>query len=53
LPGTKWQKKPDWYPPDVYRKPNPVWPANFKIDVGKMIRDKVITKVKGMFGSDQ
>ena len=41
-----------YYPPDVYRKPNPVWPTNFKIDVGKMIREKIVSKVKGIFGSD-
>ncbi len=41
-----------YYPPDVYRTPNFVWPQNFKIDVGKMIREKVVSKIKGIFGGD-
>ena len=38
-----------WYPPDVYRKPDPVWPKDFKIDVGKMTREKIFTKIKAIF----
>ena len=41
-----------YYPPDVYRKPNPIFPKGFKIDIRKMIREKIITKVKGFFGAD-
>jgi ribonuclease BN (tRNA processing enzyme) len=43
----------DYYPPDVYRKPEPVWPQNFKIDVTKMLRDKVVSKIKSVFGADE
>jgi ribonuclease Z len=43
----------DYYPPDVYRKPDPVWPKNFKIDVVKMLRDKIVSKVKSIFGDDE
>ena len=39
-----------YYPPDVYRKPNPVFPKGFKIDIKKMLREKVILKVKSIFG---
>lgn len=42
----------DWYPPDVYRKPNPIWPQNFKIDVARMLRERIISKVKAVFGND-
>jgi ribonuclease Z len=41
-----------YYPPDVYRKPNPIWPNGFKIDIKKMVRDRIISKVKAVFGSD-
>jgi ribonuclease Z len=42
----------DYYPPDVYRKPDPNWPKNFKIDVGKMLREKVVSKIKSIFGDE-
>ena len=42
-----------WYPPDVYRKPDPVWPKDFKIDVGQKIREKVVSRVKGLFDPDE
>ncbi len=42
----------DWYPPDVYRKPDPIWPQNFKIDISKMVREKIISKVKEVFGGN-
>ena len=38
-----------YYPPDVYRKPNPIFPKGFKIDLRKMIREKLINKVKSVF----
>lgn len=41
-----------YYPPDVYRKPDPIWPKDFKIDVGKMVREKLVQKVKSIFGGD-
>jgi len=41
-----------WYPPDVYRKPDPVWPKDFKIDVGQKVREKVVSKIKGIFEPD-
>ena len=43
----------DYYPPDVYRKPDPVWPQNFKIDVVKMLRDKVVSKIQSVFGANE
>jgi hypothetical protein len=39
-----------YYPPDVYRKPNYVWPQNFKIDIKQMLKEKAIAKVKSFFG---
>jgi len=42
-----------WYPPDVYRKPDPVWPKDFKIDVGQKIREKVVSKIRGIFDPDE
>jgi ribonuclease BN (tRNA processing enzyme) len=39
-----------YYPPDVYRKPNPIWPKDFKIDIKQMLREKIISKVKTIFG---
>jgi len=42
-----------YYPPDVYRKPNPVFPNGFKIDIKKMLRDKLMTRVKSIFGYDE
>ena len=41
-----------YYPPDVYRKPNPVWPQNFKIDVAKALKDKVMSKIKSIFSDE-
>ena len=43
----------DYYPPEVYRKPNPIWPKDFKIDIKQILRDKIVSKVKGMFGGDE
>ena len=42
-----------YYPPDVYRKPDPVWPKDFKIDLKKMIKEKVVSKVKAWFGGEE
>jgi ribonuclease BN (tRNA processing enzyme) len=42
-----------YYPPDVYRKPNPVFPKGFKIDLKQMLRERIITKVKTIFGYDE
>ena len=42
-----------WYPPDVYRKPDPTWPKDFKIDVPKKVREKVVSKFKGIFDPDE
>ena len=41
-----------YYPPDVYRKPDPNWPKDFKIDIKKMLKDKVVSKIKAFFGDD-
>jgi hypothetical protein len=41
------------YPPDVYRKPNPVFPKGFKIDLKKMLRDKVVSRIRSVFGDDE
>ena len=43
----------DYYPPDVYRKPNPIWPKDFKIDIKKMLGDKIVQKIKAVFGADE
>jgi hypothetical protein len=42
-----------YYPPDVYRKPNPVFPKGFKIDLKKMLRERIMTRVKTIFGYDE
>ena len=42
-----------YYPADVYRKPNPVFPKGFKIDIKKMILDKVVQRIKSVFGADE
>ena len=42
-----------YYPPDVYRTPNPVFPKGFKIDIKKMVGDKIVTKIKSLFGGDK
>ncbi|HEY2886161.1 MAG TPA: hypothetical protein VGJ08_13180, partial [Rhizomicrobium sp.] len=34
-----------WYPPDVYRKPQPYFPQDFKIDIKQMIAGKVEAKL--------
>ena len=39
-----------YYPPDLYRKPNGFFPKNFKIDLKQMLRDKIMSKVKAVFG---
>jgi ribonuclease Z len=41
-----------YYPPDVYRKPNPVFPKGFKIDLKQMLRDKVVSKIRSVFSDD-
>ncbi len=38
-----------YYPPDVYREPNPIFPANFKIDMKTMIGEKIAQAVKSKF----
>jgi len=43
----------DYYPPDVYRKPDPFWPKNFGIDVVKVLLDKIVSKVKSIFSDDE
>jgi hypothetical protein len=42
-----------YYPPDVYRKPNPIWPKDFKIDIKKMLRNKIVSKIRSVFGDDE
>jgi ribonuclease Z len=42
-----------YYPPDVYRKPNPIFPKGFKIDIKKMLKDKIVQKIKSTFGNDE
>ena len=42
-----------YYPPDVYRKPNPNFPKGFKLDLRKMIREKIVNKIKSVFGGDE
>ena len=42
-----------YYPPDVYRKPNPVFPKGFKIDIKKMVGQKIVQKIKAVFGADE
>ena len=42
-----------YYPADVYRKPDPVWPKDFKIDLKKMLKEKLTSKVKAVFGDDE
>jgi hypothetical protein len=39
-----------YYPPDLYRKPDGFFPKNFKIDLKQMLRDKVMSKVRSVFG---
>jgi ribonuclease Z len=41
-----------YYPPDLYRKPDGFFPRNFKIDLKQMLRDKIMSKVKAVFGYD-
>ncbi|MGH7155595.1 MAG: hypothetical protein ACREF3_16830, partial [Acetobacteraceae bacterium] len=41
-----------YYPPDVYRKPDGFFPKNFKIDLKQMLRDKIVSKVRAVFGAD-
>ena len=42
----------EYYPPDVYRKPNTMWPRDFKIDIVKMIGDKFMKKIRSVLGVD-
>ena len=42
-----------WHPPDVYRKPDPIWPKNHKIDIKKMVKDKIVSKLKSIFGDEE
>ena len=42
-----------YYPADVYRTPNPVFPKGFKIDLKKMVRDKIVQRIKSVFGADE
>ena len=41
-----------YYPADVYRKPEPVWPKDFKIDLKKMLKDKMVSKFKAIFSDE-
>jgi ribonuclease BN (tRNA processing enzyme) len=41
-----------YYPPDVYRKPDGFFPKNFKIDIKQMLRDKIVSRIKSVFGAD-
>jgi hypothetical protein len=43
----------DYYPTDVYRKPDPIWPKNFKIDIKTMVRDRLVQRLKNIFGGDE
>jgi hypothetical protein len=42
-----------YYPPDVYRKPNPIFPKGFKIDIKKMLKDKIVSKIKSIFSDEE
>ena len=42
-----------YYPADVYRKPDGFFPKNFKIDIKAMLRDKIVQKIKAVFGADE
>jgi hypothetical protein len=42
-----------YYPSDVYRKPTPIWPKDFKIDIKHMLRDKIVSKIRSVFGDDK
>jgi hypothetical protein len=42
-----------YYPPDVYRTPNPNWPKDFKIDIKKMLGDKIMQRIKSLFGAGE
>jgi len=42
-----------YYPSDVYRTPNPNWPKDFKIDIKKMVAEKVVQRIKSVFGGDE
>lgn len=42
-----------YYPPDVYRKPNPVFPKGFSIDIKKMLGQGIIKKIKSFFGVEE
>ncbi|HAM52962.1 MAG TPA: hypothetical protein DCP92_20530 [Nitrospiraceae bacterium] len=35
-----------YYPADVYRKPEQVWPKDFKIDIKKMIGEKMAKQIE-------
>lgn len=41
-----------YYPADVYRVPNPNWPRDFKIDIKKMVGERVVQRIKSVFGVD-
>ena len=42
-----------YYPPDVYRKPEPSWPRDFKIDLKKMVRERIVSRIKSLFADDE
>ena len=42
-----------YYPPDVYRKPNPVFPKGFKLDIKKMVGQQIVKRIKAVFGADE
>ena len=42
-----------YYPPDVYRMPNPIFRKDFKIDIKQMLRDKIVSKIRSVFDDDE
>jgi len=43
----------NYYPPDVFRMPNPNWPKDFKIDIKKMLTEKVVQRIKSVFSGNE
>ncbi|WP_094555537.1 guanitoxin biosynthesis MBL fold metallo-hydrolase GntH [Synechococcus sp. 1G10] len=42
-----------YYPPDVYREPNPNWPKDFKIDIKSIVKDKIVKKIQSIFWGNE
>jgi len=41
------------YPSDVCRKPIGIWPKDFKIDIKKMVKEKIVEKFKSVFVDEE